>query len=120
MPGKIISGAAIVLFFCLSLFPGCDGNGLHSLEQVSKTRQCRANLNVLCTDQANYRDELGRWAESIEELDKYAGRTRPLTCPETGEPYEVKILEDGYLVSCPCGHGFVETGRRNWTGGGCR
>ena len=99
------------------IFSGCGGNGSESLQDISIRRQCRANLNTLCTDQASYCDAVGEWAPDIENLNQFARRTRPLTCPESGEGYILELSDYGYVVSCPAGHGSIETGRRSWTGG---
>jgi len=98
-------------------FSGCNGNDTESISEISKRRQCRANMNTLCTDQANYCDANGEWAHDGQLLDEYARRARPLTCPETGEEYILELSDCGYTISCPAGHGSIETGRRSWTGG---
>ena len=73
-------------------------------------------MNILCTDQANYCDTNGEWAATIEQLDEYTGRSQPLTCPESGEAYIIELSDSGYVISCPDGHGSINTGRRSWTG----
>ncbi len=98
-------------------FSACSGNGSESFNEISKRRQCRANLNTLSTDQANYCDAQGEWASEVEQLDQYARRPRPLTCPESGEGYILELSDSGYSISCPAGHGSIDTGRRSWTGG---
>jgi hypothetical protein len=95
---------------------GCDENS-QSLLEISRERQCRANMNTLCTDQANYCDAVGHWAGTNEELDQYARRTRSLTCPVTEELYIIELKDDGYEIRCPGGHGSIDTGCRSWTGG---
>lgn len=95
---------------------GCDGENT-SLLDVSRERQCRANMNTLATDQANYRDALGHWAATNRELDQYARRPRSLTCPVNEEQYIIEIKQDGYMIRCPGGHGSIDTGTRSWTGG---
>ncbi len=107
----------ILLVPLLILVSGCRGQRQDSLIDVSQKRQCWANMNILSTDMANYRDATGHWTDNMEELDQYARRTRPMTCPVTHEPYTIRLEEDGYVLSCPCGHGSVDTGRRSWTGG---
>ncbi|OPL19502.1 MAG: hypothetical protein AVO35_10085 [Candidatus Aegiribacteria sp. MLS_C] len=109
-------GATILFLSIVPAFLGCSG-GEGGIVEVSRERQCRANMNTLCTDQANYRDATGRWAGTNEELDRYARRTRPLTCPVSDEQYIIELRDDGYIVRCPCGHGSVDTGRRSWTAG---
>ena len=74
-------------------------------------------MNTLCTDQANYCDANSEWASDIEQLDQYARRTRSLTCPKSDEEYILELTDRGYVISCPDGHGSIETGRRSWTGG---
>ncbi len=108
-----IAATALILI----MFSGCSGNGSESINEISKRRQCRANLNTLCTDQANYCDAYGEWASDIEQLNQYARRTRSLTCPESGEEYILQESDSGYMITCPAGHGSIETGRRSWTGG---
>lgn len=108
---KLISAAlAIVLTLSLS----CSGEAAGKLMEISKKRQCRANLNTLCTDQANYRDATGEWATDISQLDEFARRTVSLTCPSCGEKYVLEEKNDGYILSCPAGHGSIDTGRRSW------
>lgn len=109
-------GAAVLLLVILPAFLACEGEE-GSILDISRERQCRANMNTLCTDQANYRDATGRWAGTNGELDRYARRTGPLTCPVTDEHYIIELKDDGYIVICPCGHGSVDTGRRSWTAG---
>lgn len=108
---RIIKAAVYALL--LILLTGCDGAPAKLLE-VSKERQCRANLNTLCTDQANYRDATGEWATEISKLDEYARRPIPLICPSSGEEYVLEEKNDGYILSCPAGHGSIDTGRRSW------
>lgn len=98
-------------------FSGCGGNGSESINEISKRRQCRANLNTLCTDQAKYCDETGEWSSDLEQLNQHARRLRPLTCPESGEDYLLELSDSGYIIRCPAGHGSIDTGRRSWTGG---
>ena len=109
----MITAVAIIIIS----FSGCNGNDYESISEISKRRQCRANMNTLCTDQANYCDANGEWAQDLQHLDEYARRARPLTCPETGEEYILELSECGYKISCPAEHGSIETGRRSWTGG---
>jgi len=96
--------------------PACDGEESESLSVISKRRSCRANLNTICTDQAQYRDAMGQWATSIDQLDQLSQRARPLTCPESGEEYLHEMNDSGYILTCPAGHGSIETGVRSWTG----
>jgi hypothetical protein len=95
---------------------GCNAEGHDNLVEISRERQCRANMNTLCTDMANIRDAIGYWIDDQDEIDEYARRSRPLVCPVTGEAYTIDLKEDGYVISCPCGHGSIDTGRRSWTG----
>lgn len=109
----LLIAAAIALV--LTLFLSCGGEAAGKLMEISKKRQCRANLNTLCTDQANYRDATGEWATDISQLDEFARRAVPLTCPSCGEEYVLEEKDDGYILSCPAGHGTIDTGRRCWT-----
>lgn len=108
---------ATLLLLCLMfMLGGCSRESSAELLNISKERQCRANMNTLCTDQANYRDAMGHWAGTNEELDRYARRPRSLTCPGTGEDYVIDLKEDGgYIITCPAGHGSIDTGSRSWT-----
>ncbi len=72
-------------------------------------------MNTLCTNQASYRDANGEWAESVAVLDEFNGRIWPVVCPETREEYLMEKTDEGYRLSCPSGHGSIETGRRSWT-----
>lgn len=107
--------AIALLFVIAQLLAGCDGEEPANLLEISRRRQCRANLNALATDQAMFRDTYGRWAAGQEELDQFVGRLRPLSCPVTGELYIYELKEDGYIISCPAGHGSIDTGGRCWT-----
>jgi hypothetical protein len=109
---RIVSASFIII-----MFTACNSSNSDTLREISKRRTCRANMNIICTDQANYCDANGEWAETIEQLDEYAGRPQPLTCPESGEDYLLELLDSGYVISCPDGHGSINTGRRSWTGG---
>lgn len=108
--------AAVTVMILIALC-SCAGNGSESLDEISKRRQCRANLNTICTDQANYCDAEGEWATDIQQLDEYARRVNPLVCPQNGEEYLLEQSDCGYLILCPAGHGSIDTGRRSWTGG---
>lgn len=106
--------AALALAALLAAAAGCDG-----FRNEAETRQCRANMNSLSTEQALFRTTYGRWASSIAELDRLAGRTVPLACPVDGSGYAMEAGGDGYTLSCPCGeHGSIETGSPSWTAGG--
>ena len=105
------AAALIIIILC-----GCGGNGSESLSEISKRRQCRAHMNTLCTDQASYCDAVGEWAQDLDQLNQFARRTRPLICPESGEEYILEVSNCGYVVSCPAGHGSIDTGRISWTG----
>ncbi len=105
-----ISAIAIILVFVV-----CECGSHQKISEISLRRQCHANMNTLCTDQASFRDANGEWAENITELDEFAGRIWPVVCPESGEEYLVEKTEEGYRLSCPSGHGSIETGRRSWT-----
>jgi hypothetical protein len=106
--------AALALTALLAIASGCDG-----LRNEAETRQCRANMNLLSTEQALSRTTYGRWASSIAELDRISGRTVPLACPVDGNGYVMEAGGDGYTVTCPCGeHGSIETGSPSWTAGG--
>ena len=108
---RIVSASFVII-----LFTACSGSDSESLREISKRRTCRANMNILCTDQANYCDANGEWAETIEQLDESAGRLQTLKCPESGEEYLLEQSESGYVITCPAGHGSIDTGRRSWTG----
>jgi len=83
--------------------------------EISTERECRANMNALATDQAMHRTNYGRWAVSIDELDIMIGRQWSLSCPKSCDGYINEELEDGYILTCPNGHGSVNTGTRSWT-----
>lgn len=109
--------AALLTLSCFLMLSGCSRESSAELLNISRERQCRANMNTLCTDQANYRDALGYWAECNEELDRYARRPRSLTCPGNGEEYVIELKEEGgYVIRCPGNHGSIDTGSRSWTG----
>jgi len=76
-------------------------------------------MNTLCTNQATFAIVHGNWAATTEELDETSGRIWPLSCPETGDSYinELRDSGDSYIISCPAGHGSIETGRRSWSEG---
>jgi hypothetical protein len=95
------------------------GNGEDSaLVEISNTRQCRANMNTLATDQAMYHLMRGDWAASIEDLDREANRTVPLICPDCGEEYVLTCGDGCYTISCPGGvHGSVTNGHPSWSEG---
>ena len=105
------------LFIAL-LLSSCTGEG-GSILETSNIRQCRANMNALCTDQATFADVNGRWATSPEELDESSGRLWPLECTVSHEEYTITVnhAADGYVISCPEGHGSIDTGRRSWCEG---
>lgn len=105
--------SAVILLCAVMLIAGCDG-----FRNEAETRQCRANLNTLSTEQALFRTTYGRWAASIDELDDIAGRTLPLVCPACGEGYEMDVdPADGYVLECPCNeHGSIVTGTPSWAG----
>lgn len=106
-----------VILLPLLLLIACDSaEDSKSILEISIERECRANMNALATDQAMHRTNYGRWAVSIEELDIMIGRQWTLTCPETEEGYILTPLDDGYILTCPDGHGSVNTGKRSWTG----
>lgn len=109
--------AALLPLSLMLMFAGCSRESSAELLNISRERQCRAKMNTLATDQANYRDALGYWAGSNEELNRYARRPRSLTCPATAEEYTIELKEEGgYIISCPESHGSIDTGRRSWTG----
>jgi hypothetical protein len=111
---RLLSLSAILV--ALSCGDGAEGG---SLSEISGTRQCRANLNTLCTEMAVYRDQHGEWAASPGQLDSVSGRARPLACPESGLEYIITTDDEGgYLIECPSGHGSILTGRRSWCEGG--
>lgn len=113
MRNASIPALALTAAVVLALVPGCDG-----FRNEAETRQCRANMNLLSTEEALFRTTYGRWAVSIAELDRLAGRTVPLECPVCGEGYVMEAGGDGYTVTCPCGeHGSIETGSPSWTTG---
>ena len=106
----VISAIAILLLYVVF---ECSGH--KKISEISLKRQCHANMNTLCTDQASFRDAEGEWAGSITELDEFAGRIWPLQCPGTREEYIMEQTDEGYRLSCPSGHGSIETGQRSWT-----
>ena len=113
---RILTGTFCTLTVVLLLMACSGGDSGNSLIDISKERQCRANMNTLCTDQVNYRDATGHWTDSMEDLDEYARRTRSLTCPGSGEEYKLELTEEGYCIQCPSGHGSIQTGVRSWAG----
>lgn len=93
------------------LISGCGDR----LREISRERQCRANLNILATDQAVFRSTHSRWASTVEELDQAAGRTLTLLCPSCMQPYRLALSGDDYLLECPAGkHGSIQTGTPSW------
>ncbi len=110
----ILGNAAAALV--LITFSACSGSGSESIEEISIRRQCRANMNTICTEQASYCDATGEWASDMEQLDQYARRAGPLTCPVSREEYLLEQSDSGYVIICPAGHGSIDTGRRSWTG----
>lgn len=109
--------AVLLSLGLMLMFAGCSRESSAELLNISRERQCWANMSTLATDQANYRDALGHWAGSNEELDSYARRPRSLTCPAAGEEYTIELKEEGgYIIRCPGNHGSIDTGRRSWTG----
>lgn len=115
MKNKVIRIIVISTIAILLSYMACDCSSHQKLSEISLRRQCHANMNTLCTDQASYRDANGEWAESVADLDEFAGRIWPLECPETREEYLIEKTDEGYRLSCPSGHGSIETGRRSWT-----
>lgn len=107
----------VIAALVLVMLSGCNGNGYNDIREISTRRQCRANMNTLCTDQAKYRDTYGEWAVTIEQLDQDARRIGSLVCPENDEEYLLESSDSGYVLSCPAGHGSIDTGTRSWTGG---
>jgi hypothetical protein len=110
-----LSGNSVRLAFAalavLLLGAGCGDQ----LREAARERQCRANLNTLSTDQAMFRNNHGRWATTVEDLDQLAGRTLPLMCPSCLEPYRLALAGDDYLLQCPSGeHGSIQTGTPSW------
>lgn len=105
-----ISAIAIILAYML-----CERGSHTKISEISLKRQCHANMNTLCTDQASFRDANSEWAGSIDELDEFAGRIWPLVCPVTREEYLMEKTDEGYRLECPSGHGSIETGQRSWT-----
>lgn len=105
---------AFPLFIAL-LLSSCSEEG-GSILETSIIRQCRANMNALCTDQASFADVNGRWASSLGELDESSGRLWPLECPDAHEEYDITISADSkdYFITCPAGHGSINTGTRSW------
>ncbi|MCK4504606.1 MAG: hypothetical protein KAW14_03225 [Candidatus Aegiribacteria sp.] len=115
MKNKVIWIIAISAIAVILSYIACDCNSRNKLSEISLKRQCHANMNTLCTDQASFRDANGEWAERVAELDEFAGRIWPLVCPESREEYLMEKTDEGYRLSCPSGHGSIETGRRSWT-----
>ncbi len=106
---SILARSAVVLLV-LSLASSCGG-----ITDAAEERQCRANMNTLATDQAMFFTANGRWASSLEEMDRAAGRAVPLVCPSCGEPFEMELLDGGYVITCPGGiHGSIDTGSPSW------
>lgn len=115
MKNKVIWIIVISTIAILLLYVAYDCSSHQKLSEISLRRQCHANMNTICTDQASFRDATGEWAESVTVLDEFAGRIWPLVCPESQEEYLMERTEKGYRLSCPSGHGSIETGRRSWT-----
>ncbi len=103
------------IFMAVLMLTTC-GNGEDSaFVEISQTRQCRANMNTLATDQAMYHLMNGDWATSIDQLDEEADRPAPLVCPECGEYYVMQLEGDCYTISCPGDlHGAVSNGMPTW------
>ncbi|HOA05660.1 MAG TPA: hypothetical protein PLF04_09105 [Candidatus Fermentibacter daniensis] len=103
--------SSVILLCAVLLAAGCEG-----IRNEAETRQCRANLNTLSTEQALFRSTFGRWADDIHELDGFAKRTVPLVCPSCGEGYDMEVdPAGGYTLACPCGeHGSIVTGTTSW------
>ena len=100
----------------MSLLICACGSGENSrLRDVARTRQCRANMNILCTDQAVYHMLHGNWCQSIAELDAEADRPVPLVCPLDDQEYVMAVDSTGYTIACPSGvHGSVNMGQPSW------
>lgn|GEM_PF-581307 len=105
------SAGLLLLVFALSALPGCGDH----IREVARERTCRANMNTLATDQALFRTANGRWATSTGELDRVAGRSVTLLCPNDLQPYRISVEGDDYTIECPCGvHGSIRTGTPSW------
>lgn len=115
MRKKVIGIIVISTISIILSFVACDCSSTQKLSEISLRRQCHANMNTICTDQVSFRDATGEWADSIEVLDESAGRIRPMVCPESREEYMMEKTDEGYRLSCPSGHGSIETGERSWT-----
>ncbi len=106
----IAKALVISLLIC-----ACSGGENSRLREIARTRQCRANMNILCTDQAVYHMLHGSWSLSITELDAEADRPVPLVCPADDQEYIMVADSAGYTISCPSGvHGSVATGQPSW------
>ena len=106
----ILKAVLISLLIC-----SCGGGENSRLREIARTRQCRANVNILSTDQAVYHLLNGTWSLSIAELDTEADRPVPLVCPADDSEYVMVADSTGYTITCPSGvHGSVTTGQPNW------
>ena len=115
MRNKVIQLLVLSTIAIILSYMACDCDSHQKISEISIRRQCHANMNTLCTDQASFRDATGEWAESVAALDEFAGRIWPLVCSESREEYLIERTDEGYRLLCPSGHGSIETGRRSWT-----
>jgi hypothetical protein len=93
------------------LISGCGDR----FREISRERQCRANMNTLATDQAVFRSTHSHWASTVGELDQAAGRTLTLLCPSNCEPYRITLVGSEYRIECPAvSHGSIQTGTPSW------
>jgi hypothetical protein len=104
-----------VLLLAVSVLAAMTAGGCGSrLREASEQRQCRANMNQLATEEAQFFQANGRWAE-LHELELRAHRTDPLLCPSCSGLYRVTLAGSSYRIDCPCDrHGFVQDGNQSW------
>lgn len=107
------SSLGFIMLLCLVSAASCTEHA-ENIREISETRQCRANMNELCTEIATYKNITGEWAGSVDVLDNSSGRMWPLTCPESGLDYIITSDSTGYTIECPSGHGSISTGCRSW------
>ncbi len=99
----------------LSVLAAASATGCGSrLREASEERQCRANMNQLATEEAQFFQANNRWGE-LFELERMVRRDDPLLCPSGGGLYRVTLTESSYRIECPCGqHGSVQDGNQSW------
>jgi hypothetical protein len=99
----------------LSVLASVTATGCGSrLREASEERQCRANMNQLATEEAQFFQANNRWGE-LFELERMVRRDEPLLCPSGGGLYTITLTGSSYRIDCPCGrHGFVQDGNQSW------